>query len=264
MNEQVQTIKNPLIERARLPGKIHALPSRGLFYKDGELDPSVERGELHVHPMTTYEELVLKSPDLLFSGDAVKIVLERCVPQVVKPTKLLAKDVDFLMLVLRHVSYGNEFEVKYTHTCKKAQPHSYVIPLDDIIQRTKAIDPTSFTKLFSVKLPNDQVVKLSPIRYEGMIRLLQTTDTNLDANKRRDMLTEILLDWLDSVDGITDKAMIKEWLNTIPAGYARLIESSIDNSQNKWGMDITVKIKCKDCKELTDVSAPINPLTFFT
>ena len=39
---------NPLLQKIRLPGRIFQLPSRGLFYKNGELDESVKNGEIHV------------------------------------------------------------------------------------------------------------------------------------------------------------------------------------------------------------------------
>ena len=107
--------KNPLIERSRIPGEIHRLPSRGIFYTNGELDGSVRDGELQIFPMTLIDEITMKSPDLLFSGDAVKQVLGRCVPQVLKPGQLLSKDVDFLMLVIRKASYG-DLEINYKHT----------------------------------------------------------------------------------------------------------------------------------------------------
>ncbi|HHA18120.1 MAG TPA: hypothetical protein ENK70_00230, partial [Methylophaga sp.] len=33
-----QKPENPLLQRIRLPGEIHQLPSGGIFYKNGELD----------------------------------------------------------------------------------------------------------------------------------------------------------------------------------------------------------------------------------
>lgn len=264
MTEELELPKNPLMQRLRLPGEIHRLPSRGLFYKDGELDPSVKEGELQIHAMTTYEEIVIRSPDLLFSGDAVKTVINRCVPQVLKPHRLLSKDVDFIMMVLRKASYGNDFEIRYQHTCKDAKSQSYVIPLDEVIRKTKNIEPAAFSTLFSVKMPNDQIVKLVPVRYEGMIRLLQTTDGDLTPEKKREMLTQIFLDWIDSVDGITEKELIKEWLMSIPVGYAKTIEGAIDSTQSNWGPDFYAKIKCKDCGQSTEINTPINPLSFFT
>jgi hypothetical protein len=264
MTEEVKVPVNPLTSRLRLPGETHSLPSRGLFYKDGELAPEIKGGEVHIHAMTTYEEIVLRSPDLLFSGEAVRTVIGRCVPGVLKPEKLLSKDVDFIMMVLRKASYGNEFEIKYQHTCDKGKSNSYIIPLDEIIRKTKNISPTDFNTLFCVKMPNDQVVKLMPVRYEGVIRLLQTTDRDLSPEKKRDMLTEIFLDWIESVDGITEKELIKQWLMEIPVGYAKAIEGAIDSTQSNWGPDFYAKLKCRDCGETTEINTPINPLSFFT
>ena len=108
---------NPLLARVNLPGETFKLPSGGILYDDDEISSDVKDGELHVLPMTTYDEILLRTPDLLFSGDAIKQVFNRCVPQVTNPMLLFAKDVDFLLLCLRKVTYGDEMEVPYTHTC---------------------------------------------------------------------------------------------------------------------------------------------------
>jgi len=88
---------NPLLTRVEMPGSTFQLPSRGLFYDNGELRDDVEMGEVHVHPMSAFDEILMKTPDALFSGEAVHKVFLRCIPQVLQPVELLAKDVDFLL-----------------------------------------------------------------------------------------------------------------------------------------------------------------------
>ena len=91
-----QPRSNPLLERIRIPGETFTLPSQGIFYKNGELDDDSKNGEVYIYPMVTYDEIVLKTPDKLFSGEAITEVFQRCVPQIKKPMELLAKDVDFI------------------------------------------------------------------------------------------------------------------------------------------------------------------------
>jgi hypothetical protein len=258
-------LENPLLKRARLPGEVHRLPSRGLFYKNGELDASVKDAEVEIYPMTALDEITMKSPDLLLSGEAAKKVITRCVPAVLQPEKLLKQDMDFLMTVLRKVTYGDELELSYTHTCKNAQTHTYVTNLSTFIQRVRSIDPTTVENKFQVVLPNGQVVKVIPLRYEFVINMMQLTATNrnLTTEAREELVIDTLLNIIESVDEITDKALIREWLQSIQVGWTKQIQDAIENAQSNWGPEFTIKLTCKDCGEEVDVETPMNPLTFF-
>ena len=82
--------ENALLNKIKLPGKRFRLPSLGLFYNDGELDDSVENGEIEVFSMTALDEISLRSPEFLFSGEAIERVFKRCIPEVKKALRLLA------------------------------------------------------------------------------------------------------------------------------------------------------------------------------
>lgn len=98
--------ENPLLKKIKLPGQRYRMPSRGLFYNDGELDDSVVEGEVEVFSMTSIDEITLRSPEFLFSGEAIEKVFNRCIPEIKKPLKLLTQDIDYLLTCLRIISYG--------------------------------------------------------------------------------------------------------------------------------------------------------------
>lgn len=127
-----ETNTNPLLKKKRLPGETWALPSRGLVYNPNEvLDEEVKDGEVIVYPMTTSQELMMKSADMVFQGTAIKEVISECVPQVKDVDKLLIKDVDFLMACLRLVSYGPNMQVRVTSNYQKEK-----IKEDDELQES--------------------------------------------------------------------------------------------------------------------------------
>ena len=72
-----------------------------------------------------------------------------------------------------------------------------------------------------------------------------------------------LLNVIKSVDGITDKDMIKEWIGSIPAPYVTKIINAVDHTNN-WGPDLKVELICKDCQKAIEVEIPINPVSFFS
>lgn len=263
-------MNNPLLEKLKLPGRIFQLPSRGLLYKNGELSQSVQNAELHVHPLSALDEISLKNPDLLFSGKATDEVFKSCIPDVIKPLDLFGSDIDAIMLFLRIVSYGPIYSMDFKHDCKDKtiQPknHSYQINLDQFVEKMKYLDPTMLEDLYTLTLDNGQVVKMQPLRYKHIIDILQRNQNKkelTDKDMRENLVTN-LLNLIESIDNITDKKLIEEWIRAIKTQYVNKIASKIESASDVWGSNFKTEIKCKDCGETVEVEIPVNPISFFT
>lgn len=263
---------NPLLTRIVMPGQTFRLPSGGLFYTNGELSHDVVDGEVHVHPMTAIDEIMIKTPDLLFSGNAIKEVFSRCIPQILKPAELLAKDVDYLLICLRKITYGDILELEATHTCKNAKSHGYQISIDDFIIKTKEIDPSKMSN-YTLRLENDQTVQLRPVKFMDYVKIMQTTsalqndkakdDVNYIVEQAKNIMFESLLGIIISVDDITNRDQILEWLGSIQAGWIKQISNKVEHMA-EWGPIFTSETECKDCGEKFTITAPLNPVAFFT
>jgi len=262
--ESTPTDVNPLLARVHMPGSTFKLPSGGIFYKNGELADTVEKGEVHVQPMTAYDEVILKTPDLLFSGEAVKRIFTRCIPEILKPTELFGKDVDFLMICLRKMTYGDSFQLAYTHSCDDAKNHEYSVNIDHFINTTKQINPTTIGKVYTTTIDNGQVVEMHPPKFNDVIKMMQNYDPKviLTPEKETENIIETVISVISSVDGVTNKAFIKEWLAELSAGTIGKLSNAIENTTD-WGPDFMFKTNCKDCGKEMEITAPINPLAFF-
>lgn len=254
---------NPLLAKIKLPGRTFQLPSRGALYKNGEL--SSQEGELHVHPMSALAEISLKNPDLLFNGKALNQVFSECIPEIKKPTELYGRDIDAIMYFLRLVTYGSDFEIKVKHDCENAKNHEYVVNIEKLISEIRFLDPTVAAEEFKVTLPNDQVVIVHPVKFEHMIKLFQM-NTGKEEFTTEDVKRNVvfnLVSLIESVDGITDKKLIEEWVSGITTPYQNRIAEAIEKTNN-WGPTQSTKIKCKDCEQMIDIELPLNPISFFT
>lgn len=258
---------NPLLEKIKLPGRIFQLPSRGLFYTSGEVDAAVlhNDGEIHVQALSALDEINLKNPDQLFSGEAVNTVFRESVSGIKDPRQLLSKDVDAIMLFMRAVTYGPKYEFLAVHTCENAREHSYEADLDIMISEMKIIDPTTLQDKYTVNLTNGQVIKLRPTRYQQTIDFIKQNSNKkeLTVDDQKNNLINILLDVIISVDGIEDKSMIREWIQKLPTRMVNRIAEKIEGI-NDWGSSLKWKCTCKDCGEVFDIEIPINPVSFFT
>lgn len=261
-----QNSANPLLQKLQMPGRIFKLPSGGLFYNNGELDASVVNGEIHVHPISAIAEINLKNPDMLFSGAAVERVFKECIPDIKKASELYGKDVDAIMCFLRMVTYGSTYEVTAKHNCTDAKNHTYAINLDEVVNTAKPLDPTTAQKQYSTTLRNGQVIELEPIRFKHVIQLLQTMDkenNKLTPEEIQDGMIKNTLNTIKSVDGVSDRMFVEEWLRKIPAPIMNQIADLIDTS-NEWGLDYVRQVKCKDCQEEFSLELPVNPVSFFS
>lgn len=268
MDQNVPTSAvNPLLARVRIPGETFTLPSGGMFYQDGELSAECLNGEIHVYPMTAIDELVLKSVDKIFSGDAVKEVFSRCVPNVLKPGKLSAKDVDFILVALRKVSYGPTIDITYTHDCENAEQHTYDVPLDTFLRGAKRVNPTTMRAIYSLTLENGQVVQYKPASYDDVIGIYQAQQMEVTGQEQsNETILEGLLNsvsaLIDNVDGTSERAMIVEWMKSVPIAWLQIISNGAKDTTD-WGVTFEVTIECQDCKNTITVPTPLNPISFF-
>jgi hypothetical protein len=265
MTEQV--IVNPLLERLRIPGETYRLPSQGQFYTHGELSDDVKLGEVEVNPMTAIDEIVLNTPDKLLSGKAILEIFRHCIPQIKDPEQLLAKDVDFLMVCLRMVSFGQFMEVNYTHDCEKATEQTYRIDLQKMLRDTKQIDATVIEDTYKTTLKNGQVVRMKPMTYRNVVELYSmaamTKTDNITQDEAEVMVINALASVIDRVDDISDPLMIREWVIHLPLGWKKELEQVAQNLSH-WGIDFVTRQTCKDCGKELAVQVSANPVSFFT
>jgi len=277
---------NPLLERVKMPGETHRLPSRGLFYTNGELSSDVIDGEIHIHPMVAQDEITLSSADKLYSGVAIVNVISRCIPQILKPELLLSQDVDFILLCLRKISYGAILSFTKQHigcpTIKKINDereedmdevltptHTYDVNVSNLIAATKEIDPTTLNVKFRYELDNGQIVKMNPLVFRDQVKMMQYTTTDeenfsdMTDEEKANSLMQQLVFLIASVDGITDKDMIKEWLINITPKMVRDLTNVITDL-SEWGTNTQTTIKCTDCGGVMEVEIPTNPLVLFS
>jgi len=263
-------LNNPLLRGSQLPGDTVRLPSRGIFYNHGELTSGVANGEVHVYPMRAIDEIIMRSPDKLLSGDAIKEVFGTCIPELLQIDNLFAKDIDYLMLALRRVSYGNDYEFFYTHKCEHAKKHSYIADITQMMNKSVELDPVSFDQMYTYEVARTKnKVKFQPLKFKELVEIMGDAVEDRrdvlgmpDGPERRMAIFKTLVATINNVDGIVDRVMIVEWLSTLTAKEIREMTVHIETISD-WGPKYVLNIQCKDCQEIVETSVPINPLNFF-
>lgn len=268
-------IKNPLLEKInKMPGATFRIPSKGLLYTNGEIDESVVNGELLIKPMTTIDEIYMRTPDMLFQGSAIDVVFKRTMPQIKKPLDLFVNDVDYLLTCLRKISYGNFIPINHKCTICGEVPdpkdktktvdriHEYEVPIDYFLSQTKEIDANN-TDNMKLLLSNGFTVMLRPAMMREMLEMYQITNKDdYDPEEQRDIQLKTLLMVIKSVDDVTDQKFIFEWLDALPIEIFEEFSGKIE-AVNNWGTTFKYTFNCKDCHSPQSIDTVLNPLYFF-
>ena len=72
-----------------------------------------------------------------------------------------------------------------------------------------------------------------------------------------------MVNLIESVDEVTDKQQIEEWVKAIPTTMQNRIAEVIEK-MNEWGPTNKTTITCKDCGEQFACELPLNAISFFT
>lgn len=255
---------NPLLQKLKLPGSRFRLPSKGLFYKNGELAETCENGEVEVFPLTALDEITLNNPDKILNDDGLREILGRAAPAILQPEMLASKDLDSLMCKIYQVTYGNDHKVEYEHDCENAKKHEYTVDLGHILAKTVDIDPTTKDSIFNFELPNGQKVMFTPTKVNQTMKLNSMfSKTDMPSLEEFQLkILESVINNINYVDNIKDKEMIFEWLKQLRADWLKDLVEKIEGT-NYWGSKIEQEIICKDCGKKVTMPVNINPINFF-
>lgn len=112
MQKSTQKVQpNPLANLMRKPKLKVKLPSKGHFWSEGSILLSNDN-EYDVFSLTARDEITLKNPSAVASGQAIASVLQSCIPSIKDGWAVPSIDVDALLIAIRIASHGNIMSAK--------------------------------------------------------------------------------------------------------------------------------------------------------
>ena len=154
---------NTLIAAYKKPAVYVALPSMGKWY-DPKPKLSVD-DELAIYPMSAKDELITKTPDALFNGEATVALIESCCPDIPNPRQMPINDLLVVLLGIRQASYGQEISVDIK--CTECD-HVNQMAVDSNVLLSRVTknetDP-------NIRLENGFKIKVKPYNIEDRTRL---------------------------------------------------------------------------------------------
>lgn len=276
---------NPLSAYFRAPKLFTIIPSRGKFYTKDVVDVP-DSGELPVFAMTAKDEMIMKNPDALLNGEAVAQVIQSCVPNVKQPRKMLSSDVDVLLVAIQGATHGDNVEV--TAKCPRCNEDTTGIASVEASLSSMAV----LEDVYNVEY-NGLDIEVRPFTYESTIkagitnfqstRSLQTL-ANIDNEDERlkifnenfvkianlnftliiDSVAKISYkDSADTIQEVTDRNMITEFLENAESKVGKMIEEKIKEI-NAIGINHEMSLQCSNekCNEHDPATNETKPFVF--
>lgn len=268
---------NPLQKYFRQPKIFVSLPSQGLYYPEGSLNG--DHTNVPIFAMTGMDELIMKTPDALFSGEATIKLIESCCPYIVKGKDVPSFDIDVLLVAIRIATFGPTMTV--LHTCKNCgAENDFDIDLGLVLESYRDKKFNNILKL------DELTVSFKPLSYHDMTKfnvesfkfqkMLGQIEV-VDDDKKQELVdqiykdlaslqVDIFLSSIESVAGpdfiVTEKDHIREWLANSDRDYYSEIKAALEKNRDEWAMPKHL-IACSECSTEDKIEITMDQSNFF-
>ena len=287
MTPQTKINSNPLSGFMRQPKIYIKLPSGGQYWAKGSLELS-ETEEYPVYSMTAKDEMMLKIPDALISGQALVDVIQHCMPNVKNAWAVPNLDLDVILIAIRVATYGEKMSIPLnipdTDLTYEVDLRYVMASLIEQITWQESVQVTPELVVY-VKPMDYRQVSASAVKTFETQRMLQivndSTMTDIEKSKSFkeavDKLNDITVGLInnsvfriDSSQGATDDLkFIKEFLDNADKEIFDTIKVHIEQLRNQNNIKPIVIEPTPDMIEKGVPNEPIeiplvfDPSTFF-
>jgi hypothetical protein len=152
------TSPNPLSKHFRQPKIYIGLPSGGIFYPQGDLEPT-ETNEFPVYAMTAKDELMFKTPDALLNGQSTVNVIQSCIPNIKNAWSVPSVDIDAILVAIRIATYGEKMDIEID-VPGIDEPRAYEVDLRTVMDQLTSSHFENVIRL------DDFSIEISPLTYK--------------------------------------------------------------------------------------------------
>lgn len=241
-----------------VPTEIVELPSRGRLYSVDH--PLHGKETIEIRHMTAKEEDILASQALLKRGIAISRMLENIlVDKNIKVADLLIGDRNALMYAARITGYGRSYPVSINcQSCLKPFDHTF-----DLGNFTECYTNTENKNVrytergtIEVELPvTNAVVEIRALTGTDDESLTKAREMKEKHNLPDSSLTDMLKMMIFSVNGVTNKNDLAQFVDGMPALDARKIREAYKESMPN--VEFVQEAECTHCGDTMEMEVPI-------
>ena len=279
----MNTKTNPLAGYFRQPKHYISFPSGGRWYPPHALERTAS-GEFAVLPMTASDEITLKTPDALLSGQSTVDVIQSCVPAIKDAWFIPTIDLDLLLIAIRIASYGHEMEVNppcpkclamntYHADLRQALSASMNRQWKDVINVNGLdvhIKPLSYRQLNAKQMKTFEEQKLlEEIQRSELSDEEKIKKFNEGFKKITTLTVEIVLDsieYIETPDGqkVGERDLIHDFLKNTSRDVFEAINELVKSNKNTFNLP-PLRVVCDNetCKHEWEQALEFDVSNFF-
>jgi hypothetical protein len=269
---------NPLQKYFRQPKIFIKLPSNGVYTKPGVItgDPT----NMAVYGMTGMDEIIIKTPDALITGESTVKVIESCCPNITNAWEISNLDLDLILTSIRIATYGNKITI--SHKCEHCETdNEYELELNALVDHYNhlAFDNKAVLK--------DVVVRLQPLTYKQVTefgqknfqlrqQLNQANSIENEDDRTKEvsriytefgkLQTEVYSANIEAIEAgnqvVTERSFINEWLENSEKDAFDQIRNQIDDNTDATKTP-PQRVECDNCHKENTLSIVLDHSTFF-
>lgn len=270
--------QNPLQTYFRQPKVFISLPSQGVYNDPGAITGDLTR--LPVFGMTGMDEIMLKTPDALITGESTVRVIESCCPDVKDGWSVSNLDVDALLVAVRIATYGNTMSMN--HVCKSCTTENTYD-----LEVSKFLDHFGQCQYDPEVVIDNLKIRIRPLNYK------QVTDFNLEnfalqkrlfqasqiesEEERAPVISQIYKDLgalqnkimiagieqVETPEGtVTEHAFIREWIENADKTIFDAVRTQVNRNSETWRIPET-HVKCETCGAENKFGIELDQSSFF-
>lgn len=248
------------------------LPSRGKFYPKGH--PFHNKETVAIRAMTAREENILLNQSYIKSGVVIDKLIEACLVDKVDASTLLVGDRNALMVWVRLVGYGSQYETEYScPQCSSKESHTFDLneielkenthgPLQEGVPEFEFVLPKLGRKVrFHLATVQDERNAMEMQKQAE--RLKKTRGINLAENNLATNSLKYSITAVEGKDGnfITDRQMLSRFIEYIPAVDTFALRQYMRECQPD--VDLGQFVECSNCRFEGRITMPIGESFFW-
>ena len=231
--------------------------------------------------MTAIDEITYRTPDALFSGQAVINVIQSCVPNIKDAWAIPSIDIDTILVAIRIASYGHEMQ--FATECPKCNTtDEYGVDLRTVLDKIKAPDysegikqgdidiyfkPMTYKNLSdNNKIQFDEQRIFQAIPTDGDVDTQQIAAMSQALKKMTEMTVMALSQSIQTIKTpqamVTESEYISEFMKNCDRGLFNRIQDYVIEHKTQAEMQ-PVTIKCGNCQNEYKQNITLDMTSFF-
>lgn len=245
-----------------IPTSLVPLPSCGLIYPPE--NPLHMKEQVEIRGMTTREEDILMSRALIRKGTVISELIKSCIiTPGIDVQGLIGGDRNALMVSIRILGYGAEYQGHVD--CPKCDHKNELnVSLNDLTIKPLTVEPVEMgTNKFRFMLPTTQKeVVFRFLTGKEEEEILATLEMKKKKGIQNDnIITTRLLHSILSINGITDRTKIAQFISFMPAKDSIALRQYMDEIEP--GIDMKFDFSCSSCEHYEVMPLPLGASFFW-